>query len=257
MSHIHVANSGRTPSADGSQGSLEHDHRPARLVAASDNRGRKQQVVNQLLDAYEKDRQLVAYEIHDGVVQCLTGALINLEASVRMLGDEAPAAARAGLDRTAELLHHGILEARTLMSGLRPEILEDHGLIAAVEHLVRQSRSNTQAIIELSWRGDFGHLSSPLETTLLRIVQESLANALRHSGSNKVRIALIQEDQRIRVSVEDWGIGFDPRKIAQNRFGVQGICQRARVFGGKAAIESDPGKGTRIVVDLPSVETWK
>ena len=86
MSPIHVAKSGKKPTADGSQDSLEFDDKWATLAGASDDRGEERQVVNQLLDAYEQYRKLVAYEIHDGVVQCLTGALINLEASVRILG---------------------------------------------------------------------------------------------------------------------------------------------------------------------------
>lgn len=224
------------------------------LAVAREDRSADQQVVSSLLDAYEQYRKLVAYEIHDGVVQCLAGALINLEASLRMLGNEVPAAAKEGLGRTARLLRDGIAEARTLMNGLRPEVLEDYGLIAAVDQLVRESRGRTQASVEWSHRGDFDRLAPPLETTLFRIIQEGLANALRHSSSNKVRIALLQKGRRIRVAIEDWGCGFNPRKIAQNRFGVQGICQRAKVFGGKATIDSAPGQGTRIVVVLPLVE---
>ncbi len=253
MSTIHAMNSGRTPPANGSQESSGSNGEPA----ASDGRRTEQQVLNRLFDAYEQYRKLVAYDIHDGVVQCLTGALINLEASMRVLGDGVPAAAREGLDRTAELLRNGIAEARRLMNGLRPEVLEDYGLVAAVDHLVRESAGRTPACIEWSHRGDFDRLAPPLETTLFRIVQEGLANALRHSDSYKVRITLNQEDGRIRTAIEDWGGGFDPRKVADDRFGLQGIHQRAKVFGGEATIDSAPGKGTRIVVELPLVETWK
>lgn len=227
------------------------------MPVVSEDRAMERQAVNQLLDAYEQYRKLVAYEIHDGVVQCLTGALMNLEASMRILGDDGPTTAREGLGRAADLLRNGITEARALMSGLRPEVLEDYGLIAAVNHLVRESRGRTPASIEWSHRGDFDRLAPPLETSLFRIVQEGLANALRHSDSYKVRITLRQEDKGIRAVIEDWGRGFDPRKVAQNRFGLQGICQRAKVFGGEATIESAPGEGTRVVVDLPLVETWK
>ena len=118
-----------------------------------------------------------------------------------------------------------------------PRFLEDFGLIAAVECLVRESRGRTEAIIELSYRGDFDRLAPPLETTLFRIVQESLANVLRHSGSNKVRIALMQEGHGIRVVIDDWGSGFDPRKVAQDHLGIHGICQRAKLFGGEATID--------------------
>lgn len=257
MSRIHVADKNRLRPADWSQDSLEFHDPPAALAPAGDDRGSEERAVDRLLDTYEQYRKLVAYEIHDGVVQLLTGAVMNLEASMRLLGDLVPSAARRSLDRAAELLHDGITEARALMNGLRPEVLDDYGLTEAIDRLVRESRGRTQATIELSCRGDFDRLAPPLETTLFRIVQESLANALRHSHSSKVRIALTQDGQRIRAVIEDWGRGFNPQKVAQDRFGIRGICQRARVFGGKATVDSAAGNGTRVVVDLPFVQTWK
>jgi signal transduction histidine kinase len=146
-------------------------------------------------------------------------------------------------------------EARGLMNELRPGVLDDHGLIAAIDRLVCERRGRTTASIEWSYRGDFDRLASPLETALYRIVQEGLTNALRHSDSERVRIALSRQDQRIRVAIEDWGCGFDLREVAEDRFGVQGICRRAKLFGGQVTIDSDPGRGTRIAVDLPLVET--
>lgn len=256
MSPIPNVDSNKRPPVSGLEDSLRRDISAA-LAAANDDCGRKQQIDNQLLGVYEQYRKLVAYEIHDGVVQYLTAAIINLEASVRILGDEVPAAAREGLGRTAELLRDGIKEARTLMNGLRPEVLDDYGLIVAVDQLVCESRSRIQASIEWSCCGEFDRLAPPLETALFRIIQESLGNALRHSGSNKVRIALTRNGQRVRAVIEDWGRGFDPETISQNRFGIRGICQRAKVFGGEATIDSAPRKGTRIAVDLPLVETWK
>jgi signal transduction histidine kinase len=72
-----------------------------------------------------------------------------------------------------------------------------------------------------------------------------------------VRISLNREGQRIRVAIEDWSDGFDPQKVAQNRLGIQGSCERARMFGGEATIDSALSKGTRVVVDLPLVEIGK
>ena len=214
----------------------------------------EQQVLKQLLQMYGEERQLVACEIHDGVVQCLTGAVMHLEASLRAMGDPVPSAAKAEFDKTLQLLRDGIAEARGLMSGLGPPSLSEFGLIAAVDHLVRESRGSTQTSIEWSHCGNFDGLAPPLEAAVFRIIQESFANALRHSDSYKVRVVLNREAQRILVKVEDWGRGFDHQKVVQDRFGIRGICQRAKVFGGEATIDSAPGKGTRIIVDLPFVE---
>jgi len=90
-----------------------------------------------------------------------------------------------------------------------------------------------------------------LENTIFRIVQESLANARRHSQSMKVRIRVVQREDGIRIEVQDWGVGFNPRKIAEGHFGLEGIKERTRLFRGAFTIRSSPGKGTRIVVQLP------
>ena len=214
----------------------------------------EQRHIQKLLETHEQFRKLVAYEIHDGVVQCLTSALMHFEASLRVLGHPVPDAAQKEFDRTRELLRNGIVEARCLMSGLRPKILDDLGLIAAVDNLVRVSRGRTQAIIEWSYLGDFDRLVPPLKIALFRIIQESLTNALRYSDSNKVRIVLVKERCLIHLTVEDWGCGFEVQQVAGSRLGLQGICERAKLFSGQAIIESAPGRGTRILVSLPLLE---
>lgn len=259
MSRIRFMDDRKMRRADASRNQQKCDGSLAgsAALAASEVGGREQreqQALSRLIDTYEQYRTLVAFEIHDGVVQCLSGALMNLEASMRILGNQAPAAARGGFERTRQLLRDGVAEARCLMNGLRPEILDDFGIIAALDHLMCENRNRTQASIEWSYRGDLDRLSPPLELALFRIIQESLANALRHSNSGRVRIALSREADRIEVIVEDWGCGFDPQNVGRNRFGVRGICERAKAFGGEATIDSAPGKGTRIVVDLPFVE---
>ena len=90
-----------------------------------------------------------------------------------------------------------------------------------------------------------------VEGTLFRIVQEALSNVRRHSQAKTAHITLEQSGDRVQLTVHDSGIGFDPRKITHRQFGVRGIEERARLFGGTAEIHSIPGGGTRIAVDLP------
>ena len=80
----------------------------------------------------------------------------------------------------------------------------------------------------------FDRLASPLETALFRAIQESLVNALRDSASPRIDIDLVQQDDRIHIRIEDWGKGFDPAHVERNRFGLEGIRERARIFGGRA-----------------------
>ena len=98
------------------------------------------------------------------------------------------------------------------------------------------------------------HGYSIMENVIYRIVQEGMANARNHSKSDKVLVALMQRGDRLRITIRDWGVGFNPASSHDNRFGIEGIRQRARLLGGTCDIKSRPGKGTRIVVELPVVE---
>jgi two-component system sensor histidine kinase DegS len=110
-------------------------------------------------------------------------------------------------------------------------------------------------VIEFVHVANFHRLAPPLESALFRIAQESLNNACRHSHSDRVRIELTQFDNTIHLDVRDWGIGFTPENIEEQRFGLQGIRERARLLGGNVTIESEPGKGTHVAVELPLIDS--
>jgi signal transduction histidine kinase len=96
-------------------------------------------------------------------------------------------------------------------------------------------------------------LVPPLESAAFRIVQEAVANACRHSRSPGVIVELIQRDDRLHIKVQDQGVGFDPNAVEETRFGLRSIRERARLLGGRAEIQSAPGSGTSISVELPVV----
>ena len=214
----------------------------------------EQKVLRQLLEVYEKHRQVVAYELHDGVIQSVTGALMILEGHLHRLPKEIADSVREGFGHVTHLLREGIAEARQLMRGLCPRELDESGLVTAIEDLVQEASTDKAVKIECSIQVQFQRLAPPLETTVFRIIQESLANACRHSRSDKIRVGVTQVGKRIRIEVEDAGVGFDLAKVDPARFGLLGIRERARLFGGSAIIDSVPGHGTRITVDLPVVE---
>jgi len=214
----------------------------------------ERQSLRQLLDVYENHRQLIAYEIHDAVVQPLTASLMNLEATVRGLPPPCTEEAREGFARVMALVREGIAEARRVMGGLRPPLLDEAGLLPALEYLVAEIAKDPSLEVDYASDVQFDRLASPLETALYRIVQEALTNARRHSQSRRVRVRLLQQGRRLRVEIQDWGVGFDPEKVDHSRFGLKGIRHRAELFGGSTTIESRPGQGTRILVELPLVE---
>jgi len=214
---------------------------------------KEQQLLRHLLDLHESDRQLIAYEIHDGYTQYLTGALYNLQ-GFRELQKEKPADAGKTFDEGLSLIHRGISEARRLISGLRPPILDEFGIVAAIEYLACEIQESGAAEVDFVHDAEFQELASPLKSAVFRIVQESLTNACRHSQSDKIRIELQKDDGRIFINVRDWGIGFDPDEVEERRFGLQGIRERARLLGGHAVIETAPDQGTLVSVELPLVE---
>lgn len=224
-------------------------------IQAEEELEKEQRLLRQLLDLHERERKLVAYEIHDGFVQPLTGALMTFEASQQRFLSQGVEGTRDVFQSGLRLLRDSIQEARHLISSLRPPILDDLGIVPAIEYLVCEGQVASKVLIDYVHQVQFERLTPPLETTIFRIVQESLTNALRHSRSDHVSVRLLQQGSRLRIEVEDRGVGFDREHVDRNRFGLRGIEERARLFGGHTLIESKPGRGTCIRVDLPLVES--
>jgi two-component system sensor histidine kinase DegS len=210
----------------------------------------EQGALRQLLDLQERDRRLVAYELHDGLAQRLAGALVQLQALVQ-LSDWNSKEARKAIDAAIQSLNDGVFETRQLIRGLQPSILDHAGLAAAIDCLIAEVQVREGVKIEFDHNDQFGRLAPPLETAVFRIVQEALNNACRHSRSKKVRVVLLAQGGHIHVEVQDWGIGFDPGTVKENSFGLRGIRERAKMLDGQATIDSAPNNGTRVVVDLP------
>jgi signal transduction histidine kinase len=206
-----------------------------------------------VLEIYEQDRRLVAYDIHDGFVQTAAAAQMGLQAAIGVYKRDPEKAIELTV-RSLEQLQQSLTQVRSLMHGLRPVVLEESGLSAAVEQLVHDAETDSEARIDWTSQVSFGRLSPALEMSIFRIIQEGLTNALRHGKSDHVSICMKQVDRTIHLSIEDHGVGFDPTEPKIGHFGLEGIRERARLFGGAARIESAPGKGARIDVELPVVE---
>jgi PAS domain S-box-containing protein len=215
---------------------------------------KEQQLLRQLLALHERERQLAAYEIHDGFAQQLTGAMYRLQAFRENVGRD-PEGAWKAFDAAAKLLGQAIDETRRLISGLRPPILDEAGVVEAIDYLICEHRQHGGPEIEFEHDVAFARLAPPLEIAVFRMVQESLRNACQHSRSDRVRITLAQRHDRICVEVRDWGVGFDLEAVAEKRFGLQGIRERVRLLDGKVTIQSAPNQGTAIAVELPAVES--
>ncbi|MBN2291444.1 MAG: PAS domain S-box protein [Pirellulales bacterium] len=213
---------------------------------------KEDQLLRNLLDLQERERQLVAHDIHDGMVQDIVGAKMLYEGTVRdcvgktQLGEQ--------INQVEKLLDRAIAEARRLIRELRPLVLDEAGIIEAIKHLISSEYADPSFQVELVFPKKLDRLNPMLEGTVFRIVQEALTNAKRHSHSANAEVKLIQRDRQLYLEIRDHGVGFDPEKIPEKHFGLRGIRERARLFGGHATIESAPSQGCCIAVVLPIAE---
>jgi PAS domain S-box-containing protein len=207
----------------------------------------EQELLRHTIELQEQERQLVTFEIHDGLVQYATGALMQLEA---MRAVEKSDAVAEQLDAVVELLQRTVAEGRRIINGIRTPVLDDWGVVAAVEHLIdEEDRAHVQ--VEFIKDAQLGRMAPNLEEAVYRITQEALTNIRKHSGTKKLRVELGRRGDRVHLEVRDWGVGFTPQNGPKGIHGLRGMTSRARLVGGKCMIDSAPGKGTQVVVDLP------
>ncbi|HLA85927.1 MAG TPA: PAS domain-containing sensor histidine kinase [Thermoguttaceae bacterium] len=210
----------------------------------------EQRTLRHMLEEQQHDQKLMAYEIHDGLAQMIAGAVAQLEVFDEARNDE-PEAAAEFFKTGSDLLGQAAVEVRRLISNLRPSALEKSGVVDAIRQLIASRKEGLRPQVEFTCDVQFDRLGPLLENCLFRIVQETLHNATKYSGSDRARVSLRQQDGWVRLEIKDWGKGFDVSKAGADRFGLKGIRERARILGGKASITSAPGQGVETVVELP------
>jgi PAS domain S-box-containing protein len=213
-------------------------------------REQQEETLQQLLTLADRDRELIACDIHDGIIQDMTGALMHLEAVRRGIRNGSPDVDDQ-VQSIMQMLRDGINEARRLIDGVRPPDLDRFGLAGAIQSLIDRTMAAKKIQIQFQHKLRGPRLSEQAETALYRIAQECLNNVWQHSRSSQAAVKLSQNDRSIRLVVRDWGVGFSPQDVGNARFGLAGIRQRARLMGGRALIRSSPSKGCVVSVTLP------
>lgn len=227
------------------------DEAIARLLAAQAavalENARLRESATRSIATQELERRRLARELHDETGQALTLILLGLRTLEDTLETED---SRAAVARLRELAVNTLEDVRLLAVELRPKILDDFGLVPALERLTETWSERTAIDVEFTASLDDERLSSEMATALYRIVQEALANIVKHAHAGRVSVLLTSDDRNVVAVVEDDGDGFDTTD-ASDRFGIAGIRERVGLLSGRLQIESGQGVGTALVVELP------
>jgi len=202
-----------------------------------------------LVEAQENERRSISRELHDEVGQALTGVLVelaNLSTLIR-IGEKPALSAKA--DEIKKQVENSISVVRNMALLLRPSMLDDLGLVPALQWQAREVSKRTGVWVKVAAEGVSEQLPEEHKTCIYRLVQEALHNCVKHAGAKNVMVTVRQEPDRLRLSIEDDGQGFHP--AIEKGMGLLGMEERVSNLGGKFGVESQAGKGTAIHVTLP------
>ena len=203
--------------------------------------------LRRVVEAQELERRRLARELHDQTGQELTGVLLGLKAVEEALDPEALARAIAAVrEQVVETLH----DVRRLAVELRPKVLDDYGLVAALERLTQTVAEQTGLAFDLEAQLGDERLPSEIETALYRMVQEALTNVVKHGQAGRVSIILARSQGSVTAVVEDDGRGFETDRIYEG-LGLDGMRERLALLGGRLKIESRRGAGTTLAGEVP------
>jgi signal transduction histidine kinase len=216
------------------------------------------ELLHQVVNAQEMERQRIARELHDATSQSLTAIALGLRGVEGMVENRSVETAELALQvrELKKFSTTALGELRQIIADLRPTILDDMGLAAAIQWYVQSFRERTAMEVSFILEGEPVRLALEYETVLFRIGQEALANVAKHSHASQVTVVLRFAPGFVCLVVEDNGVGFsvkevDEKRVGERGWGLRGIRERASLLDGKLAIDSEPGQGTRIWITVP------
>ena len=192
----------------------------------------------------EVERRRLARELHDETGQALTSILLGLGALEGAHHD-------ANVDELRELVVATLQDVRRLAVQLRPKVLDDFGLVPALERLAQTFSESSGIAVELEAGLGQERVPTDVETTLYRIVQEALTNIVKHADAKRVSIVLVRRDGWVTAVVEDDGRGFDLAAVTTDNLGLDGMRERVELHDGTLTVETAPGSGTTLRVEVP------
>jgi signal transduction histidine kinase len=216
-------------------------------------RKQEHRLIERLIRAQEEERKLVAYDLHDGLLQQLVGARFHLSNCYSLAVDHPPEVYNS-LKRGCDVLSEAIVEGRRIIEGLRPAALDDLGLAAAIEDLARTTADATHWSLTLDIHPLPNEPEKTIGVTFYRIAQEALNNARKHANARHVSISL-HNDNGVFMMIQDDGVGFHLAGLASENegrgLGITTMQERASLIDGQCIIRSQRGQGTRVEVYVP------
>jgi len=203
--------------------------------------------------AASQERNRLARELHDTLAHSLSGVTVELEA-VDALWDVNANAARPMLQHALQHTRSGLTEARRALQALRASPLEDLGLALAIAQLADSVAARANLKLELDVPQRLVNLRPEVEQSVYRIAQEVLTNVLRHAQATQVRVSLARANGHLTLTIADNGRGFEKAQVANTRYGLKGIRERAEMASGQLQVESEPRQGTIVRLTLPLAE---
>lgn len=208
-----------------------------------------QELTEFLQSVREEERTRIAREIHDELGQALTALRIDLAWLRTKCSGEDPRIADK-LGASFQLLVKTLDAVRRISEDLRPAMLDHLGLAAAIQHHVEKFSERTAIPCTLTLNREEFEIGDKMATAVFRLVQEALTNVARHAAAGNVAVRIAEDDETIRLTVQDDGCGLAP-PVGKKTFGLLGMRERVKMLGGHFEIESTPGKGTRIGARFP------
>jgi signal transduction histidine kinase len=220
------------------------------LDRLTEDRIRTRQLAKQVISAQDEERARLARELHDSTAQLLTAAMLQLGVAARE-SESDPLSARIAILR--ELIAEALEEVRSMSHTMYPRVLDDLGLVPALEWLARQTHDQEALDVRVVADDPSPCVPSELASVLYRVAQEALRNASRHADARNVQIRVSCTSDRATLEVHDDGRGFDVRQAEERRPGMGLFSMRERValVDGRLEVTSAPGRGTRVVATVP------
>jgi signal transduction histidine kinase len=220
------------------------------VIVRTADRTELRRLSNKLVLAQEDERRLISRELHDQIGQLITGIKIevqNAEESARLSVEESS----GHLARARAMAEETLRAVRDLATGLRPAVLDQLGLGPALQWQAREHTRLTGVPVTVQIYGELNELPEPHRTCVYRVVQEALTNSARHADARTVRLTVSRSLGSLRVAIEDDGRGLGPAPVKSTGLGLVGIEERVSELGGLFEIDSAPGQGTAIRIELP------